>query len=397
MVSRPHAPTGDRRSVVSASGLATDVAIGLALALLWALAHGFVGIEHDARIYMGRALADIDPAVGRDLMFRLDGQSSFSVFRFVAARLAATIGLGPTVLVLSLAALVVRFAALAALARALLPGRAIVLGLACACVLSAFYTPWNLIAAGESLPIPRPFAEAAVLAGLAALCRERPLACAAWLLAATLVHPIMALPGFGVLLVVLGLRDRRWLIAAALTSAAIAAAGWLGLPLAKRLLITVERNTYLYVGRWPGGDLVGATIVRGATIALAAAWLRGPARIVLLSALGIGMAGVLASYVFVDLFGNLLVVQAQVWRALWLVATLAPLAAGLCLWHLPRLGARGQVSPCLPPRGSISPPCRSDRSAPSPRSASTSPRQGFRSRSIAAPSSRPGASARSWF
>ena len=334
----------------------TDALVGVVLVLLWALAHGFVGIEHDARIYMGRALADIDPGVGGDLMFRLDGQSSFSIFRIVAATLAGAFGLGPTVLLLSLFNMVARFAALAVLARALLPGRAIGLGLACACVLSAVYTPWNLIAAGESLPIPRPLAEAAVLVGLAALCRNRPLACAVWLLVAALFHPIMALPGFGVVLFVLGARDRRWLIAAATAGVCVLFAGALGLPLASRLMvridpawnaILVERNTYLYVGRWPPGGALASTIVRGATIGLAAFWLRGPARIILLATLGVGIAGALASFILVDWCGNLLIMQAQLWRALWLIAALAPLAAGLCLWHLTRLGPRGQITLAL--------------------------------------------------
>ncbi len=339
-----------------ATPVSTQALVGAALVLLWTLAHGFVGIEHDARIYMGRALADIDPAVGRDLMFRLDGQSSFSVFRIIARALAGAFGLGPTVLLLSLLAMTVRFAALAVLARALLPGRAMVLGLACACVLSTVYAPWNLIAAGESLPIPRPLAESAVLAGLAALCRGRTLACTLWLVVATLFHPIMALPGFGVLLVALGVRDRRWLVAAAIAGAGVVAAGVLGLPLAARLFVRIdpawsaillERNTYLYVGRWPAGDLLAATIVRGTTIALAAMLLRGPARLILLATLGVGLAGALASFVLVDLCGDLLVMQAQLWRALWLVATLAPLAAGVCLLRLPRLGPSGQVALAL--------------------------------------------------
>ncbi len=334
----------------------TDAFIGMALALLWALAHGFVGIEQDARIYMGRALADIDPGVGRDLMFRLDGQSGFSIFRVIAGRLAGAFGLGPTVALLSVVNMVVRFAALAALARVLLPRRAIVLGLACACVLSAVYTPWNLIAAGESLPIPRPLAEAAVLMALAALCRERWTRCVAWLLLAALVHPILALPGVGVLVVALGIRDQRWLIAAAVAGIGMIVAGATGMPLVSRLMIRidpawsailVERNTYLYVGLWPLGDGLSSIIVRGATIALAAGLMRGWARIVLLATLGVGLAGAFASFVLVDLFGDLLVMQAQPWRALWLMAALAPLAAGVCLCHLPRRGASGQIALAL--------------------------------------------------
>ena len=334
----------------------TGALIGMALALLWALAHGFVGVEQDARIYMGRALADIDPGVGRDLMFRLDGQSAFSIFRVIASTWAGAFGLGPTVALLSLINMVLRFAALAALARVLLPRRALVLGLACACVLSAVYTPWNLMAAGESLPIPRPLAEAAVLMALAALCRERWVRCAAWLLLAALVHPILALPGVGVLLVALGIRDRRWLIAAAVAGIGMIVAGASGMPLVSRLMIRidpawtailVERNSYLYMGLWPLGGGLSPIVVRGATIVLAAGLMRGWTRVVLLVTLGVGLAGALASFVLVDLSGDLLIMQAQLWRSLWLVAAIAPLAAGLCLCRLPRFGARGQIALAL--------------------------------------------------
>jgi hypothetical protein len=46
------------------------------------LSRPYPGIVQDAYIYMGRALADLDPdGIGRDLMFVHDGQFGFSLFR----------------------------------------------------------------------------------------------------------------------------------------------------------------------------------------------------------------------------------------------------------------------------------------------------------------------------
>ena len=73
---------------------AADFCLGAAIAVAAFLNHPFGGITGDAKIYIGRALADIDPDnVGRDLMFRLDGQSGFTVFRPLARWLVAHLGL----------------------------------------------------------------------------------------------------------------------------------------------------------------------------------------------------------------------------------------------------------------------------------------------------------------
>ena len=347
---RPHRGT---RVPLLDRAAATDVCLGVALVLLWTLEHSFVGIKGDAAIYMGRALADLDPAgVGRDEMFALDGQSSFSLFRIVARTLAAALGLGPTVAILSLANMVAWFAAAAVFVRTVAPGRAGVLLLAAVCVLPRLYTPWNLLAAGESIPVPRPLAEAGVLVAMAALCQGRFLLCAVLLAVAAAFHPIMAAPGFGVLLVELGRRDRRWFGVAALVGLGLVGAGACGAPLASRLAVAVDpawlailrdRNPYLFVHLWPAGSL-GLVTVQAVTVVIAGTWLAPPARRVFGAALAVALLGCAAAWLAGDLLANLLVLQAQLWRSIWLPAVLATFAAGLCLWHLPRHGAVGQIT-----------------------------------------------------
>jgi hypothetical protein len=61
------------------------------------LSRPYLGIVQDAYVYMGRALADLDPGgVGRDLMFVHDGQFGFTLFRFVAKAMAKSFGLAIT-------------------------------------------------------------------------------------------------------------------------------------------------------------------------------------------------------------------------------------------------------------------------------------------------------------
>ena len=350
-------PTG-RPALVARTGtlLSSDRLVWVALALLWVLTHPFVGTIDDARIYMGRVLADLYPdGVGRDLMFVMDGQSGFTIFRWLARTCAAHWGLGATVAMLTGLNLMVWFFAIAVFARTIAPGRAALVVLAAAIVLPRLYTPWNLLSAGESIPEPRPLAEACVLLALAALLSGRRSLCLASLLVAACIHPIMAAPGFGVLLIVLAQGDRRWLLAAAACAAAVVAAGFLGLPLAYRLLATidtawrailVDRTPYLFVTHWPI-ETLAPIVVRGVTLALACLWLAPKARTLILASVAVALIGVAMSAVLGDGLSDTLVLQAQPWRTLWLPTVLSTIAAGLCLVHLPRQGKAGQIALCL--------------------------------------------------
>ena len=331
----------------------TDRIVLATVFLAFVLLNPLSGIAGDGRIYMGRALADLDPAgVGRDLMFTLDGQSAFSVFRLLARGLAGALGVEQAAVVLTILNLAAWSGAAAVLVRTIVPGRAWVLVLAATFVLPRAYAPWHLIGAGESIPEPRPLAEAGVLLAMAALYTGRPWLCAASLTIAALFHPIMALPGFGVLLIVLGLQDKRWLLGAALGLGALIVAGLLGVPLAARLVATFDpkwhaillaRNPYLFLSQWPLDSLM-PLVVRAATIGLALVWLDAPARRIVVAACLVAGLGIAATLILGDALSDVLVVQLQLWRALWLPTVLSSIGAGACLVHLPSRGAAGRIA-----------------------------------------------------
>jgi len=92
--SPPAAPSHDRSTAVAAALL------GLAALLL---IHRYAGINHDASIYFGQVLHQLQPDIfGRDLFFAYGSQDSFTVLPWLLAQLAP---LAPLPLIFQIGAL----------------------------------------------------------------------------------------------------------------------------------------------------------------------------------------------------------------------------------------------------------------------------------------------------
>lgn len=312
---------------------------------VWLLSRPYRGATGDAIIYLGRAFADLAPeTIGADIMFARDGQSRFSLFTPLYGRLVGALGPDAASFLTAALALALWLAAMAMLGRRLTQGRTLWAALICVAAMPHFYGPIFALHFGEPLAVPRPFAEAFTLIGLAWALDRRWIAALAALAFAALFHPIMAAAGFGVLYVMAVADDRRWLWLAPLGIVALAAAAVLRLPLAERLLVVIDaewlallrsRNAYLFPSQWPLDALVvGAA--QAATLAIAASLAQGARRVFYGAVLGVGLAGVAGAALFADRWPLLLVAQAQIWRAAWLAAALAALAVaivGVALWR----------------------------------------------------------------
>lgn len=317
----------------------------LVVAALFLLARPYTGISLDARLYVGRGLADLDPlGIGRDMMFVNDGQSGFSLYTILVRHCVGWLGAADAAIVLSLAGTAVWFCAAWLLAGRLVPGRAKWAVLVALAVVPAYYGFPHVLRAAEANAVPRPFAEAGVLAGLAALAAgRRSLACAA-IGAACLFHPIMGLAGIAVLGLHLVSQDRRWLALAAAGAVAVviaAAAGW---PLAARLFAGIDpdwrevldaKAALLFPGQWPPQSW-GRIAIHAATLLIAARLVEERVRRILLSALFVGLCGLALTLLAGDRWASLLVVQAQTWRMLWLTAVLATAGLAICGLRLRR-------------------------------------------------------------
>jgi hypothetical protein len=320
--------------------------------LVFVLGRPYRGIVQDPQIYLGRAVADLDPSgVGRDLMFAHDGQFGFSLFRFVVRAMVALWGPAMTGEVLAIVAAIAWFFAARALARQFVGGGAVWVVVIFAVLLPNAYGAPYPFGFAELKAIPRPFAEAFVLAGLAALTARRDVVCLCCLVAAALLHPIMALAGFGVFVAVRGLEDRRWFWFCACTGALSILGGALGPPLIDRLLTAIDPNlkslyesynAFLFPTLWTI-ESFPPLIVQTVTLAIAAHLQQGRARQILGAIIVVGLGGIAISAIFGDWLSSLLIVQAQPWRTAWLMAVAGAMALGVCAVELWRRGPSGHM------------------------------------------------------
>ncbi|MBY6241670.1 hypothetical protein [Methylosinus sp. Sm6] len=323
-----------------------------ALVACIALLRPYTGIVGDSVLYMGGALAALDPqGIGQDPMWRLDGQMRFSLFPALLRPLVASLGAERAALVVAASGLLLWSAALVVLAR-LLAGRekAVAVVLACA-GFSATYNSHATIYFGEPVATPRVFAEAAVLAALAATLCGRAALAALFAALAALLHPVMALAGVGAIVVFHGASDRRWLIAGFAGAVLLVGAALLGAPVLDRLTTPIDAqwlamlrgpDDYLFPTTWP--ERVWQLMAqRGATVALAAVVTRGATRRLFVSILVVAVAAMALTLVLGDLYPLLLIVQAQPWRAGWLLALAAAAGFALCGLALWREGPASRI------------------------------------------------------
>ncbi|WP_160310458.1 hypothetical protein [Microvirga vignae] len=315
----------------------------MAVVFLWTITRAYMGIVHDAQLYIGRALADLDPAgVGSDLMFVHDGQFGLSLFPTLLRYVVLALGPSVAGVILSLLGLTLWLIAMMALARQLAHSSLTALILVFVAVLPSQYGSLDTFQYREALAIPRPLAEASVLAALALWLGDRTALALVFLVAAVVIHPVMALPGLAVILLLLCAHNRRWLGLVMVMVGSLVVAGILNLPIAGRLFTIIDpawrdileaRSPYLFPTKWPL-DAWGTITIQTATLIIAAYSSRDQVSQLLLAVLVTGLAGVAVTLVAADLVPSLLIVQIQPWRSLWLLGALSAASLAICAVEL---------------------------------------------------------------
>jgi len=326
-------------------------------ASLLALSRVHLGLRHDARLYFGDALARLDPqGVGRDVMFAHDGQFGFSLYTPALAWLVKGLGLDAAVMLVSAFGLAIWLAALLLLMSRLLADLPVVWRRAATVlviVVAPYYGAHEVFAYGEAFATPRILVEAAGMAALAAWLSDRRWLAGGILVAAMVLHPIMALCGLGVLFVALCLEDRRWLLAGLAGAAVLAIAAALRLPVAERLLLVMDpawraisedRSPTVFVSLW-SAEAWGRVAVQAVTLGVAAALSQGPVRRLMTAALIAGLLGVSFSWM-ADRLSLVLPIQIQAWRTLALMAILGAAGLAVCGRELAKRGPTGVLALC---------------------------------------------------
>jgi hypothetical protein len=321
----------------------TFAGLGLCIVAFWMLQHPYEGLVHDSVLYSFLALARLHPgSLGHDLFLSQGSQDHYTLFGPIAAIAVRWLGLERAAASFTLIAHLAFLGAGWLLARRLMPAALAVLALGLLVMLPSVYGANHIFSYLEGFMTPRVPAEALVLGAIAAALAQRYLICGICMLAALVLHPLMAAAGIVLLFVLLFGLARPWLtllLASASLVVLIAVSSWVPFgPIARFdpewFELLHSRLSYLFPSLWPAPDW-GHASVPLALLAVGAISSSQPhIRSVCWAALITGLSALGLTLLGSDLLHIEIVTQVQPWRWLWLSNTLAilliPVIVGDC-------------------------------------------------------------------
>ena len=320
---------------------AAYAALAFSLAALWLLGRRYAGVKQDATLYLVQGLRRLDPAsFGRDLFFAHGAQDAYTVFPYLYAPLIEALGAGGAAMAVTIAGQIAFFAAAVVLIFRMSAGHIRWWSLALLATVSGYYGGVGVFRLAESFATARTLAEPLVLAALACTLASRHAAAITVLVAAAVLHPLVAAPGIAAVFLWHAVERPRllWAVPFLVATTIAVAIGWPGFTLRLDppwLAVVLERLPHLFISQWLLPDW--SRFLWGLCVAwLAARFVQAPVRRLVLAIAAIGLAGVAASWVAVDLLDSAFAAGLQMWRAHWLMHFLAivlvPVAAA-GLWR----------------------------------------------------------------
>lgn len=293
----------------------------LVTAALWFTVHPLVGLVHDSVLYLGQALARQQPdAFQADLFLSLSGQDRFTLATALTSRLHAVLGIGIVNTSLLLLTQCLSALLLLALIRPMIGARAAWLGLLLYACASNGYGPEQTFGFAEPFLTARSLAEPMVWGALLAWYASRRLLALALLVAASLMHPLIALPGWVVVWCALLRKDARWalLLVPILGSAvSFVLLGWPPqlAPFDAQWLLAIKQRNVVFLHQMDLADWCKA-VLPAFTLALVVRR-RAVGWAVSLAVLDAAVLLLGAAVVAADLLHSALPTQLQLWRGLW--------------------------------------------------------------------------------
>ena len=314
----------------------------------WMLSHSYLGLFHDAGLYTLQALARLNPpSLNQDVFLQSGSQDRFTVFSPLYAGAGRWLGIETAAAALTFVFQMTLFAAAWTLARAVMPARMALYGLAVFIAIPGDYGADRIFTSVEQFLTPRMAAEALVLAGLAAVLYTRTWAGVALLALAALLHPLMAAAG---MMALLCLKPRAITLVggvAALVAATLIMPDtvWGRFDQAW-LTLVMDRSPYLFVKNWQLDDWARVAVA-AVTLAAGLAASSGRARKLCMTALLTMLAGIALSFLACDELHLVLFTQLQTWRWQWLGTVTAALLLPLILSLHWRAGVGGRSTALL--------------------------------------------------
>lgn len=331
--------------------VAIALGLTLVLVLLWLLTHRYAGLHGDAELYAFQAFARIHPSLATDIYLRYGSQAQYTIFSPIYAYCIQSFGLPNAALLLTIVFKIWFFAASWMFARAVSTSTVAAISTALLIVVVGGYGANGIFRYAEDWVTARSFAEALVITALALYFRGLRVSGLLVALGALLIHPLMALPGF-LLLLCLRLPFRVsavGLVTGLLGSLAIAVAAT-KLPSSAHFLAVIdqnwlevvrERSQFLFLQLWSASDWM-LNLRPFLSLALSAMILRDPKTSRLLAAaVLVGASGIAVALISCQGEPVAILLQGQAWRWVWVSAFISVALAGPTMfraWHDRRCG-----------------------------------------------------------
>lgn len=325
-----------RVSEIASSRLAGGL---LALAALLYLRR-YMGINHDAALYLGQALLERWPAIFRqDLFFVHGSQASFTVMPWLVSQAFSLASPGTVFLLGSLLGLLAFAAACWFFLSSILPAGQRYWALLGAICLPPAYGMVRIFSYAEPFLTSRPLSEAACLLSLGFLSRSRLRLAFLALLVAGLLHPLQAIATCLIAWPWLVIGSRRWLHALWL-AVPLAGLGFTDIPPFRDMFHPIdpawlldlrEFTSQLFVSAWNAADF---HVLCFDALVLGIAWRSLPlafGRWCLAGLVGL-VLGMAATLIFSDWLHWSLPTALQFWRVHWVAHVLALAGVGALLW-----------------------------------------------------------------
>ena len=319
----------------------------LLFAAIWTVIKPYLGLVHDARLYALQTAAKLKPDIFLgDLFLRYGSQDSFTVFPWVYAPLAQVLGLEHAAAVLTFVAAIVWLSVGFLIARELSGTRLALLALGLLIVTPGWYGGFEVFQIGEMFLSARLPAEVFALGALLAYLRRKYVLAMMLCAGSALIHPLMAIPVIGVILLA-AVREhlgahffRASLVAAFAVPIVMAAAMPIGSvdPNGEWLSVLRTRSPFLFPGDWRSFDwqvhiltwvtlFIGSRVLadsRSSNLATCAAW--------------VGLTGVALAIVAAAWPDQPALLMAQPWRWMWVSRFLSIIMLPLVIFDLWRRG-----------------------------------------------------------
>lgn len=332
------------RSMLAITGM------GLCALAAWLLQHPYAGLVHDAVLYTLPALVRLHPdALSRDIFLRFGSQDQYTLFSPIYSEAIAFLGLEPAAAILTLVSQLAFFACAWLLARRFMSALAATLAVALLILVPGEYGSGSYFHYSEAFLTSRLPAEALVLGALAATLARRYWIAAVCMLAAMLLHPIMAAAGAAMITLTFLAPSRPRLVIA----------GGATLLLGSLLILQVSAplgrmdatwlqgvrvlNPFLYLSSWSARDWTRITTAL-ALLPIGLLKSAAPVRKVCAGALLTALCGLLISALYCDVLHVTIFTALQAWRWLWVADVIAIILAPVIVADCWRSGAAGRTA-----------------------------------------------------